>query len=183
VIRVVVLGVLALVLHAAVAALSVTFDSSGLPIAPAVVLVAYAALAEPPVEASISASVLGLLLDALTGAPLGLNMLACLAALGLGRPLAGSVSSPRSWSAFLFAAGLSAGYSIFIRVLLSVFAGESFGFQGVFTTALTSGLLALMVFPWLSAAMIRFGLEDREESLAEKLGRRARKPSRAGHES
>ena len=179
-IRVVVLGTLALILHAALAALAVTFGSSGLPIAPAVVLVAYAALAEPPLEASVSAALLGLILDCLTGAPVGMNMLACIAALWVARPLTARVTSPRSWSAFLFAAGLAAGYALFVRGLLWIFAREHFGIQGIFTTAITSGVVALLLFPGLSALMVRFGLEEREENLANKLAKRAKKPARGG---
>lgn len=47
--RPLILMALALVLHALQAALAVALSTSGLPLTPAVVLVAYAALVEPPV--------------------------------------------------------------------------------------------------------------------------------------
>jgi len=174
--RIFILAGLGLLLHAIQAALAVALGVTSLPLAPAVVLVAYAALVEPPVEAALAASSLGLVLDALSGSPLGLNMLACLLALLLGRLAAGVVSSPRGIPAFLFASVLSAGYHLFVLTLLFVFGTdrESFGLQGILSASLANGLLALLLFPLLQRLLVSVGLEERQESMEERLRRRSR---------
>lgn len=174
--RVLVLAVLALLLHALESGLAVVLGATSLPVAPAVVLVAYAALVEPPVEAALTASSLGLVLDALSGTALGLNMLACLLVLLLGRFAAPRVPSPRGVSAFLFAALLSAGYHTLVLTLLYVFEAqrESFGFQGIVTTSIANGLLALLLFPLVQRLLVALGLEEREATMEERLSRRAR---------
>jgi rod shape-determining protein MreD len=174
--RVLLLAGLGLLLHALEAGLAVVLGSSSLPLAPAVVLVAYAALVEPPVEAALTASCLGLVLDALSGSPLGLNMLACLFALLAGRLLARRVTSPRGVAAFLFATGMSAGYSLFVLTLLYVFgtARESFGLQGVVSSSLANGALSLLLFPLCQFLLVSLGLEEREATMQERLSRRAR---------
>ena len=162
-------------MHALISASAVVFGFEGLPIAPAVVLVAYAALAEPPIEAAISAAFLGFVLDALTGAPVGLNMLACVVAFFLAWPNALWVSSPRSLSAFLFAGGMSAGYFLTLRVLLLIFNDEPFGVQGLFTIALANGALALLLFPPWHRLLVRLGLETDQANLEQKLEMRTRR--------
>jgi rod shape-determining protein MreD len=174
--RILILAGIGLLLHAGVSALAVVIGATSLPVAPAVVLVGYAALVEPPVEASLTASSLGLVLDALSGSPLGLNMLACLLALLLGRLAAGWVTSPRGLSAFLFASVLSAGYYLFVLSLLFIFGTEreSFGLQGLVTTSLTNGALALVLFPACQRLLIWAGLEERSKTMEERLRHRAR---------
>lgn len=172
--RVLVLALLAVLLHALDAGLAVAVGASSLPFVPAVILVAYAALVEPPGVAVVSASTAGLVLDALSGAPLGLNMLACLLALLLGRLSSSWVKTPRGPPAFLFAGGLSAGYHLFVVTLLYVFGShpESLALQGLFSTALWNGLASLAVFPFTQWLLVRLGLEEREQTLAERLSRR-----------
>lgn len=175
-IRVLLLAGLGLLLHAFEAGFAVVLGSTSLPVAPAVVLVAYAALVEPPVEAALTASCLGLVLDALSGSPLGLNMLACLLALLAGRFFARRVSSPRGAAGFLFATGMSAGYSLFVLTLLYVFGTdrESFGLQGLVATSFANGLLSLLLFPLCQWLLVSMGLEERETTMEERLSRRAR---------
>lgn len=172
--RVLVLALLALVFHALLAGLAVAFGSSSLPLMPAVLLVSYAALVEPPVVAALAASTVGIVLDALAGAPLGLNMLACLLALLLGRFAASWVKSPRGLSAFLYAAALSAGYHLFVVTLLYVFGShpEGLALHGLVGAALWNGFAALLVFPFTQWLLVRLGLEEREETLSERLARR-----------
>lgn len=174
-IRSLLLVFIGLLLHATEAALAVSFGSAGLPLSPGIVVVAYAALVEPPVEAAITAALMGVVMDAMLGAPVGLNMLACLFALGLGRTLADKVSSPRSLVAFLFAAGISAAYHTFVVTLLFVFTSAQAG-RGVFSvlpTALANGALSFFLFPLLRRLLIAAGLEEREVSFEERLSDRA----------
>lgn len=172
--RVLTLALFAWFLHAAQAALAVAFGLSSLPVVPAVVLVAYAALVEPPVVAAVSAAVLGLILDALSGSPLGLNMLACLLALLSGRLASGWVAAPRGLGAFLFTGTLAAGYHLFVVTLLYVFGihPESFAIQGVLSEALWNGLFGVVVLPFTQWLLVSLHLEEREMTLAERLSRR-----------
>lgn len=171
------LSLIGLFLHALEAGAAVAFGLEGLPLTPAVVLVAYAALAEPPVEAAVSAVLLGLVLDAVSGSPLGLNMLACLIALLSGRVLSSWVSAPRGLPALAFAAGMSAGYHLFILVLRVLFAGhrEVKGVLDVVAVALGDGVLALFLMPTVQWALVKLGLEDPEDPLEQRLSARVRR--------
>jgi rod shape-determining protein MreD len=171
------LALLGLVLHAIEAGAAVAFGLDGLPLTPAVVLVAYAALAEPPVEAAVSAILLGLVLDAVSGSPLGLNMLACLIALLSGRLLSSWVSAPRGLPALAFTAGMSAGYHLFILILRVLFAGhrEVQGVLDVAAVAFGDGLFAVVLMPSVQWAFVRLGLEDPEDPLEARLSSRVRR--------
>jgi rod shape-determining protein MreD len=170
------LATLGLLLHAIVAALAVALGWDALPVAPAVVLVAYAALAEPPIEAAISATLLGFMLDALSGSPIGMNMLACLLALLVGRLAAGAVAAPRGLGAFVFGGGMSMGYHLFLLIVLLMFGGEreSFGLLSILSTGLFDGLVALVLMPATQALFIALGLEQREVTMTERLTHGAR---------
>ena len=170
------LASLGLLLHAIVAALAVALGWDALPVAPAVVLVAYAALAEPPIEAAISATLLGFMLDALSGSPIGMNMLACLLALLLGRLAAGAVAAPRGLGAFVFGGAMSMGYHLFLLIVLFMFDSEreAFGILGILSTAVFDGLLALVLMPTTQVLFISLGLEEREVTMTERLSYGAR---------
>ena len=174
-IRTLILVVVALALHAFEAALAVALGVTGLPLVPGIVVVAYAALVEPPMEAATTAVLIGVVMDALLGTPLGLNMLACLVALGIGRLLAEHVASPRSVTAFLFAAGISAAYHAFVVTLLLIFTSGQTN-RGVFSVvpiALANGVLSFVLFPMLRRLLIACGLEEREVSFEERLADQA----------
>lgn len=173
-IRVLLLACMALMLHAIQAWLAVAFGVSSLPILPAVVLVAYAALVEPPVVAALAASTIGLLLDAVSGTPLGLNMLACLLALLLGRSAADWIHSPRGMPAFLFTAAMAAGYHVFVVTLPWAFGPhpDEWVIRGFMSTAWWNGIASLLIFPLAQRLLVRLGLEEREETLSERLARR-----------
>lgn len=170
-IRSLLLASLGVLLHAIMAALAVTLGWNALPVAPAVVLVAYAALAEPPIEAAISATLLGFILDALSGSPIGMNMLACLLALLVGRLAAGAVAAPRGWGAFAFGGLMSMGYHLFLLVVLFMFdsSREAFGLLGILSTAIFDGWAALFLMPAAQALFISLGLEEREVTMTERL--------------
>lgn len=172
--RPLVLALLALVLTSFQAALAVVLGVSSLPFVPGVVLVAYAALVDPPVEAAITATLVGLVVDALSGTPLGLNVLACLLALLTGRLFAPWVLQPRGVAALLFTGGLSAGYHLVALTLLYVFSAErkAFGFLPMLTTAAGNALLAVVVIPVTRRALVAVGLEDKGESLRDRLSTR-----------
>ncbi len=167
------LFVVALLLHSAQAALAVLLGTGGLPVAPAVVLLAYIALAERPVEAAMGALLLGLVLDALSGSMLGVNMLACLLALLAGRFFSGA-ATPHGGSAFVFGAGMSLGYHLFLLLLLSVFGAdrESLTLLDIVLVALVDGALAVVLMPVLHRMFVALGLEEEEHTMSERLSSR-----------
>ncbi|MCP4501951.1 MAG: rod shape-determining protein MreD, partial [Deltaproteobacteria bacterium] len=122
-IRSLVLVALALLFHSVEAGLSVALGRPDLPVVPGVVLLVYAILVEPTVEATVSALALGFVMDALSGTPLGMHMMACLLTLIAARFFADTVSSPRTLAAFFFAMGCSAAYHTIAILLLVLFAG------------------------------------------------------------
>lgn len=172
--RVLLLTLLAVVLHSAAAALPVVFGTPALPLLPGVLLVAYAALVEPPVSAALAVSSMGLLVDALSGTPLGLHMLASLVALLVGRLAADWVSVPRGLPAFLFTAVMAGAYHIVVVTLPWMFGPhpDEWRVSGFLSTALWNGFAALGLFPFVQGILVRLGLEEREETLSERLARR-----------
>jgi rod shape-determining protein MreD len=162
-------------LQACLGALSVATGSNSFPLVPGVVLVAYSALVDPPIEAAISAAVIGIFLDALSGTPFGLNALACVLALLAARFFVQFVPRPRGLPAFLFTAGLSASYHFIALTLLYSFSSgrEAFGFRGLVVTAIGNGIAALVLFPLTSMVLVALGLQQHDPSLNERLAGKA----------
>lgn len=172
--RVLVFTLMAVGLHGAAAVLPVALHAASMPLLPGVVLVAYAALVEPPVAAALAASTLGLLVDALSGTPLGLHMLASLVALLVGRLAADWVSAPRGVPAFLFTATMAGAYHVVVVTLPWMFGPhpDEWRVAGFWSTAFWNGFAALGLFPVVQGVLVRLGLEEREETLSERLARR-----------
>jgi hypothetical protein len=173
--RALALALLALLLTAAQASLAVTLGVSSLPFVPGVILVAYAALVDPPVEAAISATLVGLVVDALSGTPLGLNVLACLLALLVGRLFVPWVTAPRGLAALAFTGGLSAGYHLVALTLLFVFSAErkAFGFLPMITIAVGNAVAAVVVITLTQRLLVAFKLEQKGETIHERLSSRS----------
>lgn len=143
---------------------------SAVPLVPGILLVAYAAIAHPPVESAVSAAVIGLVMDALAGTPLGVNVIACVAVLVWSRPVVGWVTSPRGVPSFLFVGWMSAAYAFVSLLLLFLFQRrESFGFVGLFSTALSNAVASVVLFPVLQRLFVALRLEEKGESLQERL--------------
>lgn len=174
--RVLWLAGFSLVLQSVVAATAVAFGLASVPLTPAVLMVAYAALIEPPIEGALTATTVGFLLDALSGAAVGLNMLACLLLFLCGRVAAKRVPSSVGVIAALFVSGLAAGYYLFVLTLLYAFdrGRQSLALDGLFSTSLLTGASSLLVFPLIQRLFVSLGLEERTASVAERLSRRAR---------
>ena len=168
--RALVLSLLALVLTAATGALAVMFGWSSVPLVPGVLLVAYAAIVDPPVEAAVSAALMGLVIDALVGTPLGVNVLACVAVLVGSRFFVGWVTAPRGIPSFLFTAGFSAAHALLALSLLFLFQRrQSFGLAELFSTALVNAVFSVVLFPVVRRLLVALRLEERGESLQERL--------------
>jgi cell shape-determining protein MreD len=173
--RSLVLALVTLVLTAAVGALALPFGVSSLPVVPGVMIVAYAALVNPPVEAAISAALCGLVMDALAGTPLGVNVLACVLVLVASRLVVGWVTSARGVQAALFVAGLSAAWAfISLSLLLLAQTRQSAGLSAVPLLALTNGLASFAVLPVLNRLLVVLRLEEKGESLQERLAQKGR---------
>lgn len=168
--RLVVLFLAALALTALGGGAAVVLGVSTVPLVPGILLVAYAAIVHPPVEAAVAAALIGLAMDALCGTPLGLNVLACVAVLVGSRPFVSWVPLPRGIPSFLFVGCTSAAYAFLSLLLLFLFQRrESFGLVGLFSTALVNAAVSVPLFPLLRLAFVRLGVEDRGESLQERL--------------
>lgn len=168
--RLALLALVALVLTAGIGAVGVVLGLSTIPVVPGLLLVAYAAIVHPPVEAAVGAAVIGLVMDALAGTPLGLNVLACVAVLVGSRPVVGWVTAPRGIPSFLFVGCMSAAYAFVSLLLLYLFQRrESFGFVGLFSTALSNAVASVVLFPLIQRVFVALRLEEKGESLQERL--------------
>lgn len=173
--RIAVLALLTLVLTALGGALSVAFGWSSLPIVPGAILCAYAALVDPPIEGVLTAATIGLVVDAMTGTSLGLNVLALVAVLVGSRLVTGFVTSPRGLPAAAFVSGFSAAHAFFALLLLFLFQRRGgFGLTSVFTVALANGAASFALIPLLQRLLVALRLEERDETLQERLAGKGR---------
>lgn len=173
--RVLILALLTVLLTALAGAVSVAADWSSLPIVPGVILCAYAAMVDPPIEGVVTAASLGLVTDALSGSSLGLNVLACVAVLVASRFAVGWVTSPRGIPATLFVAGFSAAHAFLALLLLFLFQRrEEFGLLSVFTVAVANALVSVVLIPPLQWLLVALRMEERDASLQERLAGKGR---------
>ena len=169
------LAVAATVLLASVRrALPVMLGVSSVPFTPGSVVVAYAALTKPPIEAAITASLCGLVVDGLSGIPLGVSSFALVVTLLLSRLGIRFVPRARGVGAFAFAFLFAVVQAVIATTLLTVFGdrGGSVHLSGLVTLGVVDGALALVVFPLLHSLSVRLGLEDRDSTLGERLATR-----------
>ncbi|OGQ26484.1 MAG: hypothetical protein A2138_20210 [Deltaproteobacteria bacterium RBG_16_71_12] len=173
--RVAVLALLTVLLTALGGALSVALGWSSLPIVPGVILCAYAAMVDPPIEGVVTAAAVGLVVDAMTGTSLGLNVLAFVAVLVSSRFVVGWVTSPRGVPAALFVGGFSAAHAFLSLLLLFLFQRRGgFGLLSVFTVAIANALVSVVLIPPLQALLVALKLEERGETLQERLAGKGR---------
>jgi hypothetical protein len=168
--RPLVLALFALILTAISGALAVMFGWSTIPIVPGVLLCAYAAIVDPPIQAALGASLIGLVIDALSGTPLGVNVIACVAVLSASRFVVSFVPLPRGLPSFLFVGGFSGVWAFLALLLLYLFQSrEGFGFGAMFATAIVNAVASVVVFPVLSRILVLLRLEEKGETLQERL--------------
>jgi hypothetical protein len=168
--RVFILALLALLLTAFTGALAVMLGWSSLPVVPGVLLVAYAAIVDPPIEGAVSAAVVGLVIDALAGTPFGVNVLSCVAVLVGSRFVVELVHHPRGWRSFVFVGGFSAAHALASLIMLFLFQRrEGFGFVPLIATAACNAIASVVLFPILQFVFVRLKLEEKGESLQQRL--------------
>lgn len=173
--RVLVLAALTVLLTALCGAVSVAAGWASLPIVPGVILCAYAAMVDPPIEGVVTAAAIGLVVDAMTGTSLGLNVLACVAVLVASRFVTGWVTSPRGLPAALFVAGFSATHSFLALLLLFLFQRRGgFGLLSVFTVAVSNALVSVALIPLVQRLLVALRLEERDVTLQERLASKGR---------
>jgi hypothetical protein len=158
---------------AMVRVLPVVLGVASVPLTPGAVVVAWAALVLPPLEAVVAASLCGLIVDALAGLPVGLSSFSLVVALLVAR--LGTRSIPRAVGplASAFAGGVGLLQATVSWVLLAVFAPERAPWQP--GTLLLVGILdvglALLLLPVLDRLGVLVGLE-RSTSTADRLAAR-----------
>ena len=161
---------LTFVLTALTGALSVLFDVGSLPWVPGTALLAFVALVDPPLSAAITAATIGFMMDALSGSPLGLNVLACVATLIAGGLFVPWFPTVTRWRGALFASGVAALHASLVLVVVYLFQRrESFGGLAIAAAALANGAASLAIFPLARWVLVSLRLEGRGSSLEHRM--------------
>ena len=162
-----------LVAMAVLRAAAVVLGVSGVPVTPAAVVVAWAALALPPLEAVVAASLCGLVVDALGGLPVGLSSFSLVVSLLLARLGTRSVTRAVGPLAALFAGGVGLLQATISWLLLAIFAPERAPWQPgtLMLVGLFDAALAWALLPMLDRLGVLVGLE-RSTSTADRLAAR-----------
>lgn len=162
-----------LVAMAVVRALPVIVGVASLAATPGAVVVAWAALVLPPLEAVVTASLCGLIVDALAGLPVGLSSFSLVVALLVARLGTRSVTRAVGPLAALFAGGVGLLQALLSWGLLALFAPERAPWQPgtLLTVAVVDAGLALVLLPLLDRLGVLVGIE-RSTSTAERLAAR-----------
>lgn len=171
--RVLVAMLATLVLSAVRRALPVVLGLSSLPLTAGAVVVAYAALTWPPIEAVVAAALCGLIVDALSGMPMGLSSFSLVVTLLVMRLSLRFFTRSRGPAASAFAGVFGMLQALIASVLLSAFgSGYSVDVATLVLVGLLDVLLAAATFPALHALLVSLGLEERGTSLRERLATR-----------
>lgn len=161
---------LALITTAIGAALPVVFGTGAWPLTPAVVLVAYAALTVPPLEAAVTAALVGLIVDALAGAPLGVSSFALVVTLLLSRLVVSLVPTARGPLALAFVFGFGFVHALLAQTLLAVFGqNRVVDVLVVVGVGVLDAVAALVLFPLIRGALVVLRLEDKSATFKERL--------------
>jgi hypothetical protein len=154
--------------------LAMVFTLESAPILPSVAFMAFAVLMLETTEAAITAALVGVVFDALSGSIVGLNMLGGVLVWLAARPATVLISRPRAASIFTFTALTAAAYQVGMVALINVFSDgvHPLSVGGLVITSLLTGLFAIGAFPLLNRALVFIGIAAAEENLSEKLARR-----------
>jgi hypothetical protein len=174
--RIVVAMIGAFVVMSVFGALPVALGVGPFALLPGVIFIAYAALLHAGEEAAITASLVGLVIDARVGAPLGLNALAGVLTLVMSRPTLPFLPGRGTLGSSLFVGIFSAVHVVVVVLLLVVFGGRQLRLE--WTTALLAGvgnaLCAVVLFPLYAWLLVLLRLEERNAPMQERLSRRTR---------
>ncbi len=165
--------VVTLVVTAICGSLPVLFGWPALPVTPGAVVCAYAALTTPPIEAAVTAALVGLVVDALSGSPIGASSLALLVTLLTSRLGVSLVPLARGGAAFAFVAAFAAFHALLAQALLALFAQRrAVDLVIVVVVGILDALLSLILFPVLRRVLVILRLEDKGATLGERLSAR-----------
>lgn len=168
--RVVVAMIVTLVVTAVMASLPVLFGTPAWPVTPGAVIVAYAALTVPPLEAAVTAALVGLVMDALSGSPIGVSSFALVVTLLLSRLGVSLVPHPRGLAALAFALAFTFTQAFLAQSLMALFGQRrAVDLVIVVVVAVLDALLSLILFPLLRKLLVILRLEDRSATLGERL--------------
>ncbi len=169
--RVLVFLVTTILVTAVASSLAVGTGVGAVPLTAGSVVLAYAALATPPVEAAFSATIVGLVVDALAGAALGLSSFSLLVTLLVSRLAIGFVPSTREPIALLFV-GAFAGVQALVAMTMLALSGPTQRGIDLFVAgkiALVDAGAAYWLFPLLHEVFVLLRLEERSATLRERL--------------
>jgi hypothetical protein len=173
--RVALAALMTLVLVALQRALPVVLGVASITVTPAAIIVAYAGLTLAPLEAVIIAGVVGVIVDALTGMPLGLGSFSLVLSLLVARLGLRLTTSNRGVVAAAFAGGLGFLQCAIVVVLLTAFTERAAlaSFGDAVIVGVVDAILAALVFPLYHRVSVGAGLEERGARLRERLASRA----------
>lgn len=165
--------VVTLFASAVCASLPVLFGWSALLVTPGAVVCAYAALTQPPIEAAVTAALVGFVVDALSGSPLGASSLALVVTLLTSRLGVALVPVATGVTAFIFVFAFGAFHALLAQALLALFAQRrSVDVAIVVIVAVSDALLSLLLFPLIRRMLVLLRLEDKGATLRERLAAR-----------
>lgn len=162
-----------LVAMATLRALPVIGGLAAVPATPGAVVVAWAALALPPLDAVVTAALCGLIADALGGLPVGLSSFSLVVALLVARLGTRGMTRAVGPLAALFAGGFGLLQVVVSWALLALFAPERAPWQpgALILTGVVDVGVALVLLPILDRLGVLIGLA-RSTSTAERLAAR-----------
>jgi hypothetical protein len=169
--RIVTSMVVALVLVSVLGALAVTFGTGAFLATPGAVVVAYAAITAPPIEAAFSAVLVGLVVDVVAGTSLGVSSFSLLVTLLLARFGVSLVPSPRHPTAYAFVAAFAAVEALVSMLLLALFAQRHAPIAPgkIVVVSIVDTVIAFLLFSALHELFVLLHLEERTATLKERL--------------
>lgn len=171
--RTIVAMVVTLVVTAIFAGMPVLFGSAAWPITPGAVVVAYAALTVPPLEAAVTAALVGLVMDALSGSPIGVSSFALVVTLLLSRLGVRLVPHPQGLVAIAFVVAFAFTHAFLAQILLALFGQRrAVDVVAVVIVGVLDALLSLLIFPLVRRLLVILRLEDHSATLGERLSLR-----------
>jgi len=172
--RVLLAAAMTLVLVALQRAAPVALGVSAIAATPAAVVVAYAGLTLSPLEAIVIAGVCGVVVDSLTGMPLGLASFSLVLALLVARLGLRLTTSNRGVVAVAFAGGVGFLQCLIVGALLSAFSDRAgqLSLKDAVVVGVVDAALAAAILPLYHRVSVRAGLEERGATLRERLATR-----------
>ena len=165
---------LAIVLQASASVLNVALSVS-VPLAPALLLIAWSAMHDGLIEGALAAACVGVVVDALSGNALGVGIFAALVCFLLGHFAMQLGASAHGVSSFLLAGVVTLAFCVVAIGLWVLFGSRSeFGWKNMLATAACNTVAAPAVFALIRRIWVFLRLHDGDTSWEDRLASRGR---------